>query len=128
MSTASEGSAASSSRASSTATQDKAPRVVDRDAGLSRVPAFAGLPVPSRFVRSQVEELRRADHKLSSIPSQRVADRYGDAIITSFRLELSLGHLHPQQPELDDALRGQLHRLRAAFHQLLRCHHPLLLY
>ena len=45
----------------------KPPRLTDHgDVSLTR-DAIAGLPLPGRFVRSQVDELRRADHKLNSL-------------------------------------------------------------
>ena len=65
--------------------------------------------LPSRFVRAHVEELRRADPKLASLPSQRVVDRYGESILTSFRLELSLAPPERSEP-LDPEERARLRK------------------
>ena len=80
-------------------------------------------PLPRRFVHAQVEQLCEVDMKLRLLPIQRVADKFAEAILTSFRLELSLNTfwqplLFPSRP-LDSELRRRLQTMRTAFPVLL---------
>eukprot|EP00964_Phaeocystis_antarctica_P040702 scaffold23275_cov64-Phaeocystis_antarctica.AAC.1 len=82
--------------------------------------ATSACPLPRRFVQSQVEELCEGDVKLKSLSTQRVADKFAEAILTSFRLELSLPpYLAAPSRPLDSELRRQLQGMRAAFPVLL---------
>ena len=82
--------------------------------------ATPACPLPRRFVQAQVEELREGDARLKSLPTERVVEKFAEAILTSFRLELSLPpYLSAPSRPLDSELRRQLQSLRAAFPLLL---------
>ena len=48
--------------------------------------AASACPLPRRFVQAQVKELCEGDVKLKSFPTERVADKFAEAILASFRL------------------------------------------
>ena len=82
--------------------------------------ATSACPLPRRFVQAQVEELCEGDVKLKSLPTERVVNKFAEAILTSFRLELSLPpYLAAPARPLDSELRRQLQGMRAAFPMLL---------